>query len=182
MKSLESLNKILENVLKKRAIILLSFLSKEYRTGMTNLIAFATHTFNKTCYVTLNDPYESIASRLDDEQKSRLFFIDCMTATIKTPETKENVVFVSSPHALTEMSIALKKVMEKGKIDFVIFDSISALLIYEQPLSVLKFVHSLILTSREADLGTSFVILKKDVSEQLMKDLAMFVDKIVEVV
>lgn len=176
---MKSLNEIIKKDGGKGGIVLISFLSKGYREGMMNLIAFATRSFNKTCYVTFNDPYESIASRLDDKQKSRLFFIDCVTSSIETPKSSNGVAFVSSPHALTEISIALKKVLKKGKIDFVVFDSISALLIHEQPMTVLKFVHSIILVCRKANRNASFVILEGGVSKELMKDLSMFVDKII---
>ena len=65
-------------------------------------------------------------------------------------------------------------------MDFVIFDSVSVLLVYERSLSAMKFVHNMVLMMRQGNINTVFIILKEDVSEELMKDLSMFVDKVVE--
>jgi len=63
----------------------------------------------------------------------------------------------------------------------VVLDSISALMVYEQQLPSLKFIHSLVLTLREGKQKALLIILKEDAKDELMKDLTMFVDKILEV-
>lgn len=178
---MKSLNKILEKEFKNNKILLVSLKSKDYREGMENLMEFSLKKFRKTCYVTLNDPFETIVGKLDGKEITKMFFIDCVASTVKTPEHEKNVIFVSSPRALTEISIAMKKVIEMDGVESVILDSISAMLVYEQSLNVIKFVHNQVLTCREANLVSFFVILREDVSEELMKDLTMFVDKIIEV-
>jgi len=178
---MKSLNKILNNATKSANIILLPFESKNYREYLKELLEFSLKKYKKICYITLNDPFDTITQKLSDKEKSKIFFIDCVTSTVKATEQKENVIFVSSPHALTEISIALKKTIEKIKTDFVIFDSISSMLVYEQSLTVLKFIHSIVLMLRKAKLNTIFIILKEDVSEEVVKDLAMFVDVILKV-
>ena len=178
---MESLNEMLKNELNGNKILLISFKSIEYREGQKNLLGYSSGAFNKTCYVTVNDPYESVKGKLVEGEVSRFFFIDCVTPDVKTSKPEGGVVFVSSPHALTEISIAITNAMEKEKIDHLIFDSLSTLLIYEKPLTILKFVHSMVLKFREANLNASFVIMKEDVSVEMKKDLTMFVDKIVEI-
>lgn len=181
MEDLKGLEKILEKEVKNNKILLVSLKSKDYRKGMENLMEFSLKLFKKTCYVTLNDPSATIVGKLGETEKTKIFFIDCVASTVKTPQQEKNVIFVSSPRALTEISIAMKKVIETGGVESVMFDSISAMLVYEQPPNVIKFVHNQVLTCREAELVSLFVILREDVGEELMKDLTMFVDKIVEV-
>ena len=165
--------------IQKNNILMLSVSSKDYRSATSDLIDFSKN-FKKTCYVTLNDSSDSIISKLGKDSK-RVCFIDCVTSTVKKPADREGVIYVSSPRALTEISIALKKAIDGFKMDFVIFDSISALLVYEKSLSAMKFVHNMVLMLRQGNISTVFIILKEDVSEELMKDLSMFVDKVVEV-
>lgn len=178
---MEGLDEILEKELENNKILLVSLKSKDYREGVRNLIDFSLKKYKNTCYVTLNDPVEALVSRLDGEEITKMFFIDCVSSSVKTPGHEKNVVFVSSPKALTEISIATKKVIESGGVESVILDSISAMLVYEQSLNVMKFVHNQVLTYRKANLVSFFVILQEDVSEELMKDMTMFVDKVVEV-
>lgn len=170
----------LEEEIKNNNILLFCIKSGLYRVKMKELMGVLPTLFKKLCYVTVNDPYKTLVDSIAPDVNSEIFWIDCVTSEVKTPKPEKNVVFVSSPHALTEISIAVKKVLEKGGMEFFIFDSISAMLVYEKPPNVLKFVHGLVLAFREADLNASFVILGEDVSEEVMKDLAMFVDKVVE--
>jgi hypothetical protein len=169
-------SKLIDKEIDGGKILLVSVGSKQYREATGDLMEFS-RKFKKTCYVTLNDPYENIKAKAG----SAMVFIDCVTSTIKSPKSEEGVIFVSSPRALTEISIAIKKAIESFKMDFIIFDSLSALLVYEKSLSAMKFVHSMILTLRNAKTSAVLVILKEDVSEEVMKDLSMFVDKVVEV-
>lgn len=165
--------------LKDGKILLLSVGSKDYRDAMKELSVFAAGKSGRACYITLNDPYESIQGKLG-ESATKMFFIDCVTSTIKPAAPAKGVAFVSSPRAFTEISIALKKAMKEEKVDFAIFDSISALMVYEKSMSVLKFIHSLVLACREGGMSCVFVMLKEDVDGATLKDLTMFVDKVIE--
>ncbi len=175
-----SLGKKLESELKENKILLVSLGSKDYREGLKDIGKFSVSRFKKVCYVTLNDPYESVAQKIGVADAGKMFYVDCVTSTIKPPQAKAGVAFVSSPRAFTEISIAVKKAISEEKVDFAILDSISALMVYEKSVAVLKFVHSLILTCREGKLSAAFVILKEDVDTSMLKDLTMFVDKVVE--
>jgi KaiC/GvpD/RAD55 family RecA-like ATPase len=174
------LNETIENELRENKILLVSLNSNVYRESLKSLARFSLERFRKTCYVTLNDSQQVISQKLGITDYSKVFFIDCVTSTIKPPEPKEGVAFISSPKAFTEISIALKKAIKEQGVDFVIFDSISALLVYEKSMAAFKFIHSLILTCREGNLNTVFVILKEDVGASTLKDLTMFVDKVID--
>jgi hypothetical protein len=162
------------------SLILLSVGSASYREVIRSIASFAVERSTRVCYVTLNDPYENISARLG-EAAARMYFVDCVTSTIKPPKHVDGVSFVSSPRAFTEISIALKKAMKEEQADFAIFDSVSALMVYETSVSVLKFLHSIILACREGKMGCVFVMLKEDVDASTLKDLTMFVDDVVEV-
>jgi hypothetical protein len=171
--------KLVGDGLKDNKVLLLSVASKDYREALKSVVGFSVGRFGKVCYVTLNDPYESIAQKIG-EAASKIIFIDCVTSTIKPQVPKKGVMFVSSPRAFTEISISMKKAMKDEKVDITVFDSISALMVYEKSVGVLKFIHSMILAFREANTAVIFVILKEDVDASMLKDLTMFVDKVVE--
>jgi len=169
-------NEMLEQELKSDGIFLVSFEGEKYREGVKGILDVATKRFKKICYVTVNDPCETIAGSVGDGKCPNIFFIDCVTSTVKSPKPQDNAVFVSSPHALTEISLALKKYSQNT--DLVIFDSISSMLIYESPSTVLKFIHNLVLIFRTLRKGVIFIMVKEDASNELVKDFTMFVDKI----
>ena len=169
----------LKNDIKNNKILLISVKSTVYRDKIKELVSTSSGMFRKICYVTVNDPYKTVASNMP-KVKSEIFWVDCVSSTVKVPKPEKNVTYVSSPHDLTEISISVKNVIEKEKTDFVIFDSISAQLVYEDVSVILRFIHNLTLAFREVNLNVLFIILKEDAIEELMKDLTMFVDKVVE--
>jgi len=179
MGNMDSLSKPLDEGLKSGGVLLISIKSKDYRENLKNLTKILMGRFKRICYVTVNDPCDNIISSFSLDGNSNIFFIDCVTSMVKQPKPRQNVTFVSSPHALTEISISLKKSLEK-KTDFILFDSISTMLIYENPLTVLRFIHNMILTLRASKIPTAFIILKEDVSNELLKDINMLTDKNLE--
>ena len=169
----------IENDIKNNKTLLVSVKSTVYRDKIKKILNISSGIFRKICYVTINDPHKTLASNMP-KVKSEIFWVDCVSSTVKVPKPEKNVIYVSSPHALTEISITIKNVIKKEKTDLVLFDSISAQLVYENVSVILRFIHNLILSLRDANLNALFIILKEDATEELMKDLAMFVDKIVE--
>lgn len=136
----------------------------------------------RVCYVTLNKPYKTL---LKDFEKSKIdsnkfFFIDCVTKKVKNEEASGQVVYVSSPKALTEINIVMKKVLNAGKIDSTIFDSLSTLLVYEGSHAVVRFSHSIISMFRTLGSKGILISLREDMQNELINDLNMFVDKVVE--
>ncbi len=169
----------LKNDIKNNKILLISVKSTVYRDKMKELVNTSSVMFRKICYVTVNDPYKTVVSNIP-KVKSEIFWVDCVSSTVKIHKPEKHVTHVSSPHALTEISITVKNVIKKEKTDFVIFDSISAQLVYEDVSVILRFIHNLTLALREMNLNVMFIILKEDAVEELMKDLTMFVDKAIE--
>jgi KaiC/GvpD/RAD55 family RecA-like ATPase len=150
---------------------------KQYASKMKELVSSLSSDYKRICYVSVNKPYsvvlESIKKYGADPKK--FFFVDC-TEKQEGGEKGGQVVFVSSPKALTEMSITISKVLELGKIEVLVFDSLSTLLMYEEPSTVVKFVHSLISTLRAKKAAGILVCLEGGKNAELTKDISMFAD------
>lgn len=109
----------------------------------------------------------------------KYFFIDVLTSSVKTPPVVDNCEFVQSPSALTDISLALSKAIEEKGCDNILFDTISTLTIYENLSEIIKFSQSMITKARVNNVKSVFIAMKED-SEELIKDLTMFVDGVVE--
>ena len=102
-----------------------------------------------------------------------------MTKTINlNVKDTENVKYVSSPSALTELSLCITDGHKKHNSDCLLFDSLSTLLVYHQINTVARFAHSLIAKTGANNTTIVFTILEGDAESVLVKDLGMFVDKI----
>ncbi len=134
----------------------------------------------RICYVSLNKPYETLSRDFKKESINlkKFFFIDCIS---KKRKEEGQVIYVSSPKALTEINIVMKKVIKTGKIESTIFDSLSTLMVYEGSSSVVRFAHSIVSMFRETGSKGILISLRGDMKTDIIKDLNMFVDDVVEV-
>ena len=114
----------------------------------------------KCIYVSLNKEYKILQKRLNSLgiDSSKMYFIDGTGKTVKA----DNCTFLSGPHSLTELSLAITEAINTGKFDFLFFDSISTLLIYNTIKTTEKFSHYMTSKIRDNNLGSIIISLKKD--------------------
>jgi len=134
------------------------------------------------CYVTLNKTYDSLIELFNKNKinTKKMMFIDAISKTLKkVPNKTANCYFVSSPASLTELSITITNLLNK-KFDYLIFDSITSLSIYQKKEPVTKFVSSTINKIKETETKAIFYALKVKEQEELLKECCMFTDEVSE--
>jgi len=136
----------------------------------------------KVCYVTLNKTCPSILETFSKAKikSDNVKFVDAISKTItgKAKDT-DSCLYLSSPGALTELSIAISEFIKKG-YDYIIFDSLTNLLIYQGKGPVAKFVANLITKIKASKTRAVFYALKVDQHQELIQEASMFVDKVVD--
>jgi len=167
----------------KEQIIVLIIPDEEYSEKVLKVTQELSNIAGNICYVSLNRPYNTLLDILADAgvDTSKFYFIDGITKTAELAEECENCTFVSSAGALTELSLALANLLDERKFDFLLFDSLSTLLVYEEEVVVTKFVHSLMAKVRVSNCRGVFTCLKRDLDSVLIKDINMFADKVVDI-
>ena len=173
----------LSTEIKESSIMLLIVPKEKYNPSIIDIAKSVKLNSSRVCYVCVNNPYSFVASRLSKAGlgPENFFFIDTLTKSVQEPQPVKDCIFVSAPNALTEISLAFSKAFAEMKCDSAIFDTLSAFLIYENPHTIIQFIHN-ILTKIKISAGKAvFVALKEDINSELVKDLYMFVDKVVEI-
>lgn len=153
--------------------------AKRYQKTNTQLVKSFVDKKIPGVYVTLSKPYETLVkifkkSGIDPET---ILFIDAVTKTVGGAEKKNNCLFIGSPENLSDIGIAMDqaiKGIEKEK--FVFFDSLSTLLIYNDPTSVAKFIHFLASKMRVWKVKGIIVSLKRKEDDKLIKEIIQFCD------
>lgn len=100
------------------------------------------------------------------------FFIDAFTAISQVPPERKDAVFVYSPASLDVMSIEMTKAM-KGN-DFLVFDSLSDVLLHHPETTVLKFAH--FIASKLRVMGKQGMLLVREQDASLAKGVEAFAD------
>ena len=139
---------------------------------------------NISSYVSLSRPYQSLVSNFEKMKidTDSIFFIDTSTKmTGKTDVQAENCLFIDSPSALTNLSIAISKVVEASEPKYVFFDSLSALLVYNPEQMTVKFTKDLINKLRASKSKMVLVCLNGKDEAGVIEKISMFVDKVEKV-
>jgi hypothetical protein len=109
-----------------------------------------------------------------DCDTSHVFVIDCISS-----ENHKQSICVPSLSALTAMGLAVSTLLKAKKIDLLVIDSLSNLIISNDEVTVLKFANDLSQKARKAGCSLIFPILKKDRIDKLSA-VELYVDKIEE--
>jgi hypothetical protein len=137
-------------------------------------------------YITINRPSLLLRELLKskDIDVDKLYFIDCVSCLGGIPSGKdEKCYFIKSPSALIDIGITVSELMEAiEKPAFMLLDSVSTLLIYNNAKSVVSLSHVLITKMRLRGFSVVIVSLKKDMEIGTIRTLTQFCDKIIEVV
>ncbi len=133
-------------------------------------------------YVTLNKTQDSLREifKKNHVNIENVVFVDAISKTIKNvPDQSEGVYYVSSPGALTEIALVISK-FTKHNFDYLVFDSLTNLLVYQSKAPVGKFVASLVNKIKESKTKAIFYALSVKEQEALIKESGMFVDKVID--
>jgi poly-D-alanine transfer protein DltD len=137
----------------------------------------------KICYVTLNKTHDSLKEifKKNKVNMKNIVFIDAISKTIKNvPDQSDSTYFCSSPGALTEISLVISKFLNRN-FEYLIFDSLTNLLIYQKKVPVAKFISNLVNKIKAGKIKAIFYALSVKEQDELIKETGMFVDNVVEI-
>ena len=132
-------------------------------------------------YVTLNKPYRTMKKNLEGKVDLRmLIFIDAITKSTGGKINKDDeCLYLDTMQNLTDLGVAIDQAIRAipSEDKFLLFDSLSTLLIYSQVGSVSKFVH--FLTGKIRALGVNGVLLSlvHGEEDEFLSQLSMFCDQ-----
>lgn len=170
-------------------------LVKEFSSNQTMLLLMPGEDYNKVivqnmkkiskksvCYVTLNKTSDALKELFKKAKikTENIVFIDAISKTIKNmPDQGAGVYYVSNPGAMTELSLTIDKFLRHG-FDYLVFDSLTNLLVYESKAPVSKFVASLVNKVKTSKTKAVFYALSLKEQNALIQESGMFVDKVLD--
>ena len=160
--------------------VLLVILSENYNMEMINVVKQLS---GNICYVTANKTYDALKEIFQKKKVNldNVVFIDAISKTMKkVPDQGKDVYYVSSPGALTELSLVIKNFLKKD-FDYLIFDSITNLSIYQNKNTCVKFLGDLV--EKIKGTKTKAVFYALDTKEQgwIVDHAGTIVDKVIRV-
>lgn len=161
-------------------VILFIMPGKDYNNELINMMKQLSG--KKVCYVTLNKTFDSLKETFSKKKidLKNTVFIDAISKTIKqVPDFTDGCYFVSSPAAMTELSITIEKFL-RHEFEYLVFDSLTNLLIYEKKSPVTKFMLSLVNKVRGSRTKSVFYALEMSQQVDIIEAVESFVDKVID--
>ena len=163
-------------------VLLLSVNPMVYQEGVMAATKYFAERFGTGLYMTLNKPSAVLQGIFEKGGlgQGRLVYLDSITNTAEC--RTESCQFLGRMRELTDLGIALGKMISEERVKFVFVDSVSTLLIYNDPKSVARFCHAVVEKVRSLNLPAALVLVEMEEGKDIAAQLAQFCDAYVKAV
>lgn len=187
MNAAEEKRKDVREMIRQSSFLLLLLGEENYMEPLCEIIKSIKEASDKVCYVCLSRPYDDILADLKNRgfDTKPFVFIDVLSNHYRKPEPRRNCIFLDPPGDLDALKKAIEGAVEKEKCGILLFDTISALLIYQEEFPILEFTNSLKAGHNIKKAKKVYVVLKdggfaEKENSELISDLKMFAEKTVD--
>lgn len=133
--------------------------------------------------VSANKPYMTIKEHMQQNGiLDKLKYLDCASKFIGANPQGENLVLLNNPADLVGLTIGIQKCIRNfSKKNFLLFDSLTSLLIYNTSKNLTRFAHKLGLMLKSKGVTTFFLMVDQENTKEMLMFLSTIADKIVHV-
>ena len=136
-------------------------------------------------YVTTTNPYENIVKQFGEpSQGTNIKFIDCISRAAGLSKTDSNCIFIESPAHLEKIILEIMDIfsnIENSTNKYLVIDSLSSLLIYNDTSLVTEFFTHLTNRTRLSDIHTISLAIEEEVDDRINKVLYLRSNRIIKV-
>jgi hypothetical protein len=172
------------NGLPEEYIIFLETSAENSFEVSTALVKYLSNKNDKGIVVSANRPYSNLLSiyQKNDIDVSKMFILDCLSKSQHADEPNENVVFIDNLSALTDISLSIDENINnmQGK-KFIFFDSLTTMLIHNQPYTLARFIHNILTKMRLKGVGGVLISLYDNSHKEIRAEIAQLCDKVVKI-
>jgi len=163
---------------KSRNMVLV--MGKEYYKSLLKLNRELSEANAGICYVTFAKPAHSLLEEFGKNgiKTGNFHFIDCIGRQANTCKDGEGCSCISAPDEMREIGGVIMDVLDSGKYSLLIFDSISSMLLYNDPLKTVRFLNNLMIVLEEKRTKGLFRIMKNDVDKPPITEIVLFADRV----
>ncbi|MBS3128549.1 hypothetical protein J4410_05360 [Candidatus Woesearchaeota archaeon] len=178
------MKKVQSQVMEKDQVCILLFEARNYNLAMIDVVKQLQN--KKICYVSLNKTYGVLMRdfKKNGIESENIFVVDTKTGEIEPSEKSKSssVCYVSSPAALTELSIVISYILKQDHFDYLIFDSLSTLWLYDKETynGVAKFIIYMMNKIKSSNIRALFTVIKSENHSFLVEEASSCADLTIE--
>ena len=169
----------LKQELTSNKVVLLTLENVNYKTGVLELLK--SFSGDKVIYVVLNKSYAPVDRDFNKNGiDTQNFYYVNMARGEGKKEQSPKAYQLDSTSALTELSIVIDRLLKEG-YNYLLFDSITNLLVYNNADKTKKFMIDLTNKIKNSPSSGAYYALDSQVTKDLIKNLGQFVDKTIKI-
>ena len=136
-------------------------------------------------YVTVTKPYETLVREFGDITKNNnVKFVDCISRAAGMSQSNSNCTFIESPAMLEKLGLEIMNIFKEvdentGK--YLVIDSLTNLIIYNDPEIITEFFYQLINRARARDIHIISLAIEDEGVDSYLNKLVYLNDKILKV-
>lgn len=142
---------------------------------------------NYCVYVTITRPYQTIANQFGElvTDSNNIKFIDTVSRIAGISKSEGNCTYIESPTMLEKLGLEItnhfKKADDKTE-KYLVVDSLSTLMVYNEPEIVTKFFYYLINIARTRNIHSAYLVIEEEEVDKHIRKLINLTDKIEKIV
>lgn len=163
-------------------IVLFIVTYKSYQAELVRIAKSVSKRFRRIVYISLNKPADKIVKILKENKvdTKKFLFIDGVTKSIKANAANHGTIFIHTPDNIKEFETELNEILEKEKLECLIYDSLSAMAIYNNRTEIIKFIHDLITRLMTTHTNAEFICLSDNIDSPCIKYVSTLADKVID--
>jgi archaellum biogenesis ATPase FlaH len=136
-------------------------------------------------YVSVTKPFDTLVKNYEYLSYAKnIKFIDCISRAAGILRTDDNCIYIESPTILERVGLEIMNIfkgVKEGTTKYLIIDSLSNLMIYNDPEIVTEFFYHIINRTKAKDIHVISLAIEEEGIEQHLNRLIYLNDKILKV-
>lgn len=164
-------------------IIMIEILPEQAFELTTALVKYMSDRNDKGIIVSVNRPYTNLVNiyKQNNIDISKMIILDCVTKNQNASINAKNVVFLDNVSALTDISLSINENLNGANKQFVFFDSITTMLIHNNPYIFTRFVHNVLTKMRLKGIGGLLISIRDNSNNNIRAEIVQLCDKVIKI-
>jgi len=183
MVKIEYLDRELKEIPEDYIVLVETSAEKAFEVALA-AVKFLTKKNDHGIVVSANRPYVNLLSiyKRNNIETNKVYIIDLISKNQNADIKAENVMFVENASSLTGISLSVNKYIKNlnGK-KFVFIDSLTTMLIHNEPYVFARFIHSMFTRMRLNGVGGLLISISDRTNREVRAEIAQLCDKVIKI-
>ena len=134
--------------------------------------------------ISANRPYMNLLNNYERNNinTSKVHILDLISKNQNADTSTKNVMFIENASSLTDISLSVSNyIKELNGRKFIFIDSISTMLIHNEPYVFARFIHSVLTRMRINGVGGLLISLTDQTNREVRAEIAQLCDKVIKI-